>query len=122
MRGAMAMSRPLEPSRRQCLQWGLQWAPRVAVAGSLALVWPLAAHAGGQIEEPLADSVRLALRAAVDFAAPPEPEFDSTTSRLAYLRWLGDLSPRLQRRKPDLQTRVDFLQTVWYETRRAGRH
>lgn len=78
------------------------------------------AWAGGQLEEPLADSVRLALRAAIEYAGPPEPEFVSTDARLAYLRWLGEMSPKLQRRKPELQTRVDFLKTVWYETRRAG--
>jgi soluble lytic murein transglycosylase-like protein len=76
--------------------------------------------AGAQLEEPLADSVRLALRAAVDGAAPLEPEFPSTEAKLAYLRWLGAMSPRLQKRKPELQTRVEFLQTVWYESRRAG--
>jgi soluble lytic murein transglycosylase-like protein len=46
--------------------------------------------------------------------------FANTEQRLAYLRWLGAMSTRLQRRKPDFQTRVEFLQTVWYETRRAG--
>ena len=39
---------------------------------------------------------------------------------MAYLRWLGAMSPKLARRKPELQTRVEFLQTVWYESRRAG--
>ena len=37
-----------------------------------------------------------------------------------YLRWLGRMSERLARRKPDLQHRVEFLQTIWYESRRAG--
>ncbi len=78
------------------------------------------AWAGAQLEEPLADSVRLALRAAVEGAAPLEPEFPSTEAKLTYLRWLGAMSPRLQKRKPELQTRVEFLQTVWYESRRAG--
>ena len=68
----------------------------------------------------MSDSVRHALRAAVEFAAPLEPEFVSSEARVAYLRWLGQLSPRLQRRKPELQDRVEFLQTVWYESRRAG--
>ena len=39
---------------------------------------------------------------------------------MAYLRWLTAMSERLQRRKPDFQTRTEFLQTVWYESRRAG--
>jgi soluble lytic murein transglycosylase-like protein len=99
--------------RRQCLSLGL------GLAAGLPL-WPAAAWSGGQLEEPLADSVRLALRAAIEGAAPPEPEFSTTDARLVYLRWLGELSPRLQRRKPELRQRVEFLQTVWYESRRAG--
>ena len=73
-----------------------------------------------QIEEPLADSVRGALSAAIANQAPPIPEFQDTERRLAYLRWLGATSERLRKRKPDFQTRIDFLQTVWYESRRAG--
>ncbi|MFT3719822.1 MAG: lytic transglycosylase domain-containing protein [Pseudorhodoferax sp.] len=78
------------------------------------------AHAGGQLEEPLADAVRGALSAAVAHAAPPVPEFDSTDARLAYLRWLGAASQRLMPRKPDATERREFLDTVWYESRRAG--
>lgn len=78
------------------------------------------ARAGGQLEEPLADSVRSALSAAVVGAAPPVPEFDSTEARLDYLRWLGAASQRLVRRKPDWRERREFLDTVWYESRRAG--
>lgn len=82
--------------------------------------WSAPARAGGQIEEPLADSVRGALSAAIANTAPPIPEFTDTERRLAYLRWLGATSDRLKRRKPDFQTRIEFLQTVWYETKRAG--
>lgn len=81
---------------------------------------PQGALAGGQLEEPLMDSVRTALSSAVANRAPPEPEFDSTESRLHYLRWLGAQSDRLRRRKPEWEIRRDFLQTVWYESRRAG--
>jgi soluble lytic murein transglycosylase-like protein len=96
--------------RRQCLL-------RAAALGSVGtgLV-----HAGGQVEEPLADSVRTALSSAIANSAPPVPEFADTERRLAYLRWLGAMSERLKKRKPDFQTRIEFLQTVWYETRRAG--
>lgn len=76
--------------------------------------------AGGQLEEPLIDSVRTALSAAISNNAPPVPEFRDTASRLRYLRWLGEMSQRLRRRKADLETRKEFLQTVWYESRRAG--
>lgn len=72
------------------------------------------------MEEPLVDSVRTALSSAIANQAPPVPEFSDTESRLAYLRWLGAMSGRLRKRKPDWQTRKEFLQTVWYESRRAG--
>ena len=81
---------------------------------------PQAAWAGGQLEEPLADSVRTALASAIAFSAPPEPEFRSTEARIHYLRWLSTMSDRLRRRKPDLNVRREFLQTVWYESARAG--
>jgi soluble lytic murein transglycosylase-like protein len=78
------------------------------------------ARAGGQIEEPLADSVRTALSSAIANSAPPVPDFADTESRLTYLRWLGAMSPRLAKRKGEWQERKEFLQTVWYESRRAG--
>lgn len=78
------------------------------------------AHAGGQLEEPLADSVRTALTSAIANSAPPVPDFTDVDARLQYLRWLGAMSRRLTRRKPEWSERKEFLQTVWYETRRAG--
>jgi soluble lytic murein transglycosylase-like protein len=98
--------------RRGCLQ---------AVPAGLGMLWlPAPARAGGQIEEPLADSVRTALSSAVANAAPPIPEFPDTDARLRYLRWLGAMSGRLRKRKVDWQERKEFLQSVWYESRRAG--
>ena len=79
-----------------------------------------AARAGAQVEEPLADSVRGALAAAVADDAPPQPSFDGIEQRLAYLRWLGAASEKLKRRKSEHRTRVEFLEAVWYESRRAG--
>lgn len=76
--------------------------------------------AGGQVEEPLVDSVRTALSSAIANQAPPVPEFPDTESRLHYLRWLGSMSERLKRQKAELQVRKEFLQTVWYESKRAG--
>jgi soluble lytic murein transglycosylase-like protein len=76
--------------------------------------------AGAQIEEPLIDSVRTALSSAIASQAPPVPEFRDTESRLAYLRWLGAMSDRLWKKKPEWQIRKEFLQTVWYESKRAG--
>ena len=76
--------------------------------------------AGSQLEEPLIDSVRTALSSAVSNHAPPVPDFADTPSRLKYLRWLAESSHRLQKKKPNLETRKEFLQTVWYESHRAG--
>jgi len=99
-------------SRRSCL---------VALAGGgLAGGLHLPAHAGGQLEEPLIDSVRTALTASVNSSGPPVPVFADTASRIAYLRWLTAMSTRLRRRKADQDTRKEFLQTVWYESKRAG--
>jgi soluble lytic murein transglycosylase-like protein len=83
-------------------------------------LWCTQAHAGGQLEEPMIDSVRTALSAAVNSGAPPVPEFSSTEARLKYLRWLGEMSERLKKKKTDFETRKEFLQTVWYESKRAG--
>lgn len=89
-----------------------------------ALVAPLffqeRAWAGGQLEEPMIDSVRTALSSAIANSAPPVPFFASTSARLAYLRWLSSMSDRLYPRMKNFNDRLDFLQTVWYETRRAG--
>ena len=40
--------------------------------------------------------------------------------RIAYLRWLVTASHRLRKRKTELEMRKEFLQTVWYESKRAG--
>ena len=92
----------------------LGWSVATLLAG------PLRAQAGAQVEEPLADAVRTALSAAVAEHAPPAPEFTSTEARLHYLRWRAAMSEKLRQRKPEWQTRQDFLQTVWYESKRAG--
>ena len=103
---------PLRITRRKCLQ--------ALSAGTPLLLISEQAWAGAQIEEPLIDSVRTALSSAVLSQAPPVPDFRDTDSRLAYLRWLGAMSDRLRKKKPDWQTRKEFLQTVWYESKRAG--
>lgn len=99
-------------SRRKCLQ-------SLSVLGS-SLLFSEHSSAGAQIEEPLIDSVRTALSSAIANQAPPVPEFRDTESRLAYLRWLGAMSERLKKKKPEWQIRKEFLQTVWYESRRGG--
>jgi len=101
-------------SRRRCLGGA-------AAAGALSLLTlPQRAMAGAQIEEPLIDSVRTALSSAIHNKAPPVPQFASTEARLAYLRWLGEMSQRLKKKVADASTRIEFLQTVWYESKRSG--
>jgi soluble lytic murein transglycosylase-like protein len=78
------------------------------------------AQAGAQAEEPLTHAVRTALSAAVAERAPPKPTFARIEDRLAYLRWLGAASDRLKRRKAEHHVRIEFLEAVWYESRRAG--
>jgi soluble lytic murein transglycosylase-like protein len=78
------------------------------------------AGAGNQKEEALADSVRVALHHAIADARPPKPQFTDIEERIRYLNWLGEMSERLKKRIPDSATRREFLETVWYEAKRAG--
>jgi len=103
---------PASHARRKCLQ--------SLSTGVFLLLISEQSSAGAQIEEPLIDSVRTALSSAVLSSAPPIPEFRDTESRLAHLRWLGAMSERLRKKKPEWQVRKEFLQTVWYESKRAG--
>ncbi len=75
--------------------------------------------AGAQREDEMAVAVRTALAAAVaGDRAPPEPLFESSALRVA---WMAQMSDRLPRRwKPDYQQRIEFLKTVRYEAQRAG--
>ena len=93
--------------------------PLFGLTGLLAL-GSTPVQAGTQAEEPLANAVRTALSAAISSAAPPRPEFNDPAARLAYLRWLGAMSERLKPRKTEAATRLEFLQTLWYESTRAG--
>ncbi|WP_213359073.1 lytic transglycosylase domain-containing protein [Brachymonas denitrificans] len=104
--------------RRQWLKQATRWS-----LGGLALAGgglPLAALAGAQKEEHLADSVRTALSAAVQASAPPAPVFGDRKSEMEYQAWLAAMKRRLGARMIDDFTRHEFLQTVWYESARAG--
>jgi len=84
-------------------------------------IWgALPAHAGRQTEELLSDSVRTALSAAVTEAAPPEPVLEKESDRQAYAQWLSASGLRLMKWLPHAIERQEFLQTLWYESRRAG--
>ncbi len=89
---------------------------RRALGLAVALL-PAAALAGAQQYEPMADSVRAGLHAAIADRASPEPQFPSIRDKVD---WLTEMSARLTRRMPDREARLDLLKTVYYEAKRAG--
>lgn len=99
-------------------QWR-RWPPRALLGAGLALALSTAT-AGAQREEQLADSVRGALSAAIVDFRPVRVVYRATEERAAYLRWLDEMSRRLERRIPEPQVRVELLETVYYEAKRAG--
>lgn len=78
------------------------------------------ADAGNQREEALADSVRVALARAIADSRPPQLSFVNDTDKAEWQSWFDAMSRRLHSRMPDALLRAEFLQTVWYESRRAG--
>ena len=80
------------------------------------LAAPLAAIAGAQQYEPLADSVRARLSRLVADKAVPAMAFRSTNDAQ---RWLAEMDTRLARRIPDRKQRLELLRTVHYEATRA---
>jgi len=116
--GHMTVDSPVLPGRRQILKTVLDACP--LFIGLELLFFQEQSWAGNQAEEPLMDSVRTALSSAIANHAPPVPEFMDTESRLVYLRWLGAMSERLKKKKTDFESRKEFLQSVWYESKRAG--
>ena len=103
---------PRGRARRDCIA--------AVVVASFVGGWCKEAHAGAQLEEPLADSIRSVLSASIAERAPPRVAFETIEQRLVHLRWLGQMSERLKRRTADHLTRVEFLETLWYESSRAG--
>jgi soluble lytic murein transglycosylase-like protein len=124
----------------------LRWGPLL-----FGVFFSAAVQAGTQREEPLIDSVRTALSAAVYQAGPPVLVHADVKAANAFGQWLTQtearLAKQLQGRKssptaniaiaaapnspnaaPDLlahelassHLRREFLQTVWYESQRAG--
>lgn len=93
----------------------------IRFAGVLALLFYSGySQAGNQKEEAMADSVQLALSHSIKDARPPQTSFADIDQRIVYLRWLGEMSDRLKKKLPDIQMRLEFLKTTWYEARRAG--
>ena len=96
----------------------LPWLAGVLLAAGLLL--GSAAHAGNQKEEALADSVRVALANAINDSRPPKPVLRDEAARARYQAWFDEMSRRLAKRIPDALSRTEFLETVWYESTRAG--
>jgi soluble lytic murein transglycosylase-like protein len=83
-----------------------------------ALLLPLAAAAGNQVEEQLSASTRASLQASIADRGVPTISFDSGPENAH--RWLYEMGKRLQKRMPDRKQRTEFLKTVHYEARRSG--
>ena len=113
------LSHPVAANRRQWLRNGLTLSAG-AVLGLTGALHGRPAHAGAQKEEDLVDSVRTALSAAIANHAPPVPAFRDRKSHLDYAYWLTTMSARIGNRMVNELARQEFLQTVWYETTRAG--
>jgi soluble lytic murein transglycosylase-like protein len=75
------------------------------------------AWAGAQMYEPLSASVKSQLSKSVADTAVKNAAFATTPEVRA---WLAEMSRRLERRIPDSEIREDFLNTVHYESIRAG--
>ncbi|MGL4573664.1 MAG: lytic transglycosylase domain-containing protein [Burkholderiaceae bacterium] len=80
------------------------------------------AHAGAQREETLSFNVQTALAAAVADEGPRKVNYDDINDRIRYLKWLGDMSDRLAKRRPEMdrRTRRELLEVIYYESKRAG--
>ncbi len=76
-----------------------------------------AAFAGAQIYEPLSASVQAVLHKAVSDARPPSTSFSNP---LDAVEWLTEMSPRLEKRIPNREYRLDLLRSIHYEATRAG--
>lgn len=86
----------------------LAWLPLFVAGG---------ATAGAQVYEPLSASVKSQLSKAVSDAAVEKAAFADSPYVQA---WLAEMSRRLAKRIPDQEYREDFLNTVHYESVRAG--
>ena len=83
----------------------------------LLLLGASGAFAGTQIYEPLSASVQAALHKAVSDARPPSSSFSNPMDAV---EWLAEMSPRLEKRIPNREYRLDLLRSVHYEATRAG--
>lgn len=77
-----------------------------------ALVW-----AGAQQYEPMSASVRAALSGAIADKKPPTSSFKDYSEAVD---WLSAMSPRLAKRIPNQEYRLELLRAIHYEATRAG--
>lgn len=84
---------------------------------AIALLFALNVQAGGQIEEPLSNSVKALMQKSISDTAAPKLFFSNEQEGQV---WMASMSTRLQKRMPDQKMREDFLRTVHYEASRAG--
>ena len=74
------------------------------------------AYAGGQLEEPLSNSVKALMQSSISDKAPSL----IFSSDVQAQNWLTDMSYRLKKRMPNDEYRAEFLRSVQYEAARAG--
>ena len=84
---------------------------------ALLLLSASAAHAGAQRYEALSASAQAALHKAVSDSRPAVSSFKTP---MEAVDWLAAMSPRLEKRIPDRNYRLDLLRSVHYEATRAG--
>jgi len=86
-----------------------------------ALIWlllaPALAWAGAQQYEPLSASVQAALSGSIADKKPPGSSFKNYAEAV---EWLSTMSPRLAKRIPNQEYRLELLRTIHYEATRAG--
>jgi len=75
------------------------------------------AHAGAQKYEVLSASAQAALHKAVSDSRPAVSSFKTP---MEAVDWLAAMSPRLEKRIPNRDYRIDLLRSVHYEATRAG--
>ena len=83
----------------------------------LLLLGSSGVFAGAQVYKPLSTSVQAALHKAVSDARPPSSSFHNPMDAV---EWLASMSPRLEKRIPNREYRLDLLRSVHYEAIRAG--
>jgi soluble lytic murein transglycosylase-like protein len=82
-----------------------------------AMAWASTLHAGAQIYEPLAASMRAGLQASIADTPASRHAFSNPMDAVS---WLTEMAQRIEKRVPYLRTRLDLLRTVHYEASRAG--